>query len=154
MTAPVHQGIVRALLGVCLIAVAGCGSSVHTVPVTGKVTFGGGPPPDCFVSFIPIAGESVVASGGDAAKAPPPRAGGAVCDAAGNFDASSLRGQRGLLPGRYEVRIIAVAGGSDPSSSEPTKNHVPAGFKPPELVVDADARTVRYDIDVPPARGK
>lgn len=147
MTATVGRdwNLVSALVALGIVVAAGCGPAVRTVPVTGRLTFNGGPPPpDSFVSFIPSAS---AAGQGDAA--PPARPGGAVCDTDGNFDASSLRGQRGLLPGRYDVRIIAFAGGGDPSSDEPPRSKMPAGFTPPELVVDGSARSVRYDVDVP-----
>jgi len=131
-----------------MMAVAGCGARIRSVPVTGTVTFDGQPPPyGCVVNFLPMGGDLPVGPGQDSG--PGVAAGMGECNSAGEFSVFCLRDRRGLIPGRYEVSV---------SCYEPVKtafatpvSAVPADFKAPELVVPADARSVRYDLDVPAA---
>lgn len=125
---------------------SGCGSSVDVVPVSGTVTFGGKSPPyGCIVNFLPT---GVVPTGGKGKDAVPQVASGiGECDASGAFSARCLRDSRGLMPGRYEVRVSCHLPVEVPNALP--ESVVPADFTPPELVVPADARSVRYDIDIP-----
>lgn len=140
-------GCVAVILLACLVT--GCSrGGPRPVPVVGRVTFeGASPPARCELYFVPSAAD-------DASKGMPQRAGRAITDADGTFRASSLREGDGLLPGRYEVRLVCWR-------TPPNSNHqggpdtagvsfVPVGFVPPALVIEqGDRRTVRYELDVP-----
>lgn len=133
--------------GLFLFVVAlavGCGGGIPTVPVTGRVTFGGKPPPkDCSLVFLPAPAGTVDSMEGGT----PQRTGGGACDPDGEFVAASLPRREGLVPGRYQVRIVCW--GKATKEGLFVDDLVPKGFSPPELVVSADARSVRYDVDVP-----
>jgi hypothetical protein len=126
----------------------GCGSGVKVVPVNGTVRFGGKSPPyACIVNFLPT---GVVLTGGQGNGVVPQVAFGiGECDAFGAFSAKCLRDRRGLVPGRYEVRVSCYLPTEVPNAVPVSV--VPADFTPPELVVPADARSVRYDLEVPAA---
>lgn len=137
-----------AMLVIGALATAGCGSRLKTIPVMGRVSFGGRQPPSsCFISFIPLSDEASITQGGEPSQATPMRAGGASCATDGTFRAASWSNRDGLLPGRYEVRVSCFVEGKHKDG--PPANLVPATFIPPELVVAADARSVQYDVDVP-----
>jgi hypothetical protein len=124
---------------------SGCSRSDGLVPVSGRLTFGGKPPPAAAsLTFVP---QEVQASGKDDGLSP--RIGLAVADADGRFAAGTFRDGDGLRPGTYEVRVLcsrapAVVGEADRSDSL-----VPPGFVAPPLVISPDDRSpVDYQIDV------
>lgn len=134
-----------------LLATPGCGSALKTVPVKGSVTFGGSPPPHpCFVNFLPTG--FALPSGPTKDGASGVAGGVGECDASGTFQAISLRDRKGLMPGRYEVLVSCCLPNKNPNA--PPVSVVPPDFRPPELVIPADARSVRYDINVPGAAQK
>ena len=51
------------------------------------------------------------------------------------------------MPGCYQVMVSCFVPNETPNA--PPVSVVPADFTPPHLVVPADARAVRYDLDVP-----
>lgn len=131
------------MLAVALL-VSGCGPKYPLVPVSGKVTFSGGPPPGPgTVSFLPVDGNGAV------------RPGLASFDATGNLSVQSFRDGDGLLPGRYrmEVHCMSMASGRNSTDGDPHLaagyiEHVPEDFTAPELVVPAGG-SVSCTIDVP-----
>lgn len=142
-----RQGLVSVATGMmAMLVVVGCGPGVKTVPVTGMVTFGGKPPPyGCIVNFLPMSGALAVDPVKDSGLGT--AAGMGECDASGRFSVCCLRDRRGLIPGRYEVLVSCCEPVETPFATPVSV--VPPDFKPPELVVPADARSVQYDIDVP-----
>ncbi len=124
------------------LLVAGCGPKrPETIPVSGRVTFGGAAPPApgaiYFATLEPAEGFAR-------------RPGSAEFDASGNYEVKSFEGTKGLVPGTYRARVecwkVAPEMGVSPGVS-----HVPANFSPPELTVSIDAGSIDYDIDVPAA---
>lgn len=144
-----RRGLASAVAcAVALLALAGCGSRLRTVPVNGTVTFGGTSPPyDCIVTFLPTGVE--LPSSPVKGDFPMSANGMGECDASGTFSARCLRDRHGLIPGQYEVMILCYEPVTVPNATPVSV--VPADFKAPELVVPADARSVRYDVDVPAA---
>lgn len=139
-----------------LVAVA-CGCSRRpygTVPIRGRVTFGGKPPPArCEVYFVPVD------TGRTSEAALTPRPGVGYVDSAGTFEVTSFQPGDGLLPGTYEVRIECWRTTPQVDHGQPGEvtgtSFIPAGFAVPPLVVpSAGVASLRCDIDVPsPARG-
>ncbi|MCR4415774.1 MAG: hypothetical protein NUV77_25450 [Thermoguttaceae bacterium] len=85
------------LLVVALGATCGCGNrGPETVPVRGRVTFGGGPwPKPGTINFLPHKPHPDY----------PSRPGSAEFDTEGNFVVTSWRPGDGLAPGTYRVSI-------------------------------------------------
>jgi hypothetical protein len=134
-----------ALLAVAVATLAGCGPSHGVVPVEGRVTFAGGPPPSPgYVFFVPI-------------DAPPtanerdmgPRQGTALFQQDGTFQATTFRAGDGLRPGRYQARIECSPPRSDAVAHAAAENAVPKGFTPPEVIISAKGRRPQMiEIDV------
>ncbi len=128
-----------ALLG----ASAGCGNNgLPLVPVHGKVTFAGNPPPMAgMITFMPIA----------VAEGLPRRPGRAHFDEQGAFQVTSFKDNDGLIPGNYQPSITCWM--KQPTSNDPTSferyNYVPKGFQASEVKVEQDAGSVEVTIDVP-----
>jgi hypothetical protein len=78
------------LLGVALLASAGCGGS-GTVSVKGVVTLDGEPLPKATISFMPLSSEGRAAYG--------------VSDAKGNFRLTTVSPDDGIMPGEYKVMV-------------------------------------------------
>lgn len=132
--------IVLCCLALC--AMLGCGSSgVQTVPVEGKVTFAGGPPPKPGnIVFNPLG----------TADGLPRRPGRAQFDAQGNFRVSSFSPNDGLIPGSYQPVIFCwKAMPSDELGSVEAMNYVPQDFEAPELQVKQEQSEVEVNYDVP-----
>jgi hypothetical protein len=131
------------LVLVPLIALsAGCDQGLPTVPVSGSITFAGGPPPAAgTITFAPV----------EAAAGMPRRPGtGKFKPTDSSYEITSFQPGDGLVPGRYEVNVNCYTG--TPSSARPetyvTLNAVPAEWKPDELVIEegSDALEVNYDV--------
>jgi hypothetical protein len=123
---------------------SGCGRRdlPETVPVSGRVQFAGGPPPAAgVIHFLPL----------DTAGGLPRRPGMAAFGTDGSFTAISFNGARGLVPGRYRVRIECLAREPAPAPGEYEKaSYVPADYQPPELVVERGGPPVDHLVyDVP-----
>jgi hypothetical protein len=117
------------------------------VPVSGKVTFAGGPCPGIGnVGFTPI----------EVAAGLPRRPGSGRFAADGSFVVTSFNEGDGLLPGRYEVRVLCYSGLPDPRSPDPwgDVSYVPEDYRPPELVVAVDSDPIKVEYDVPPKKGR
>lgn len=137
-------GAQTALLMLLLLGLPGCGRNLpQTVPVSGRVTFGGEPPPaPGIVNFQPVEG----------AEGLPLRPGSGRFGKDGHFEVTSFEGDRGLVPGRYRVTITCLAGEPAPVPGGWEKaSYVPAGYEPPELVVEPESRAITdLTYDVPP----
>jgi hypothetical protein len=123
--------------------VAGCADNgLGLVPVNGKVTFAGQPPPKGgTITFNPITVQEGL----------PRRPGTAQFTADGSFTVTSFKKGDGLVPGTYHPRVAcwkAPPDSNDPSSFE-RLNYVPADFQPEPIVVEAGADSVDVTIDVP-----
>jgi hypothetical protein len=129
---------------ICVSAiVAGCNDNgLPLVPVHGKVTFAGGPPPKPgSIAFAPI----------EIADGLPHRPGTASFDNSGEFEVTSFRPGDGLIEGTYQATIdcwLKSPTASDPSTFE-RFNAVPKGYNPPPIEVKSDAGEVEVVIDVP-----
>jgi hypothetical protein len=128
------------LLGILL---SGCGRGAlpELVPVSGRVKFAGGPPPAAgVVYFLSL----------EAAAGLPQRPGMGAFGIDGSFTAVSFNGAKGLVPGRYRVRIECLARPPAPMPGEYEKaSYVPADYQPPELVIERGGRAVDdliYDV--------
>jgi hypothetical protein len=117
---------------------AGCGSGPKTIPVQGKVTFGGKHCPAAGkIYFLPVSSPSGT----------PGRPGQALFDKDGQFRADSLKLGDGLLPGTYHVRIECWK--KIPSESAKGESYIPNNYNPPDVVVDPGAGgsvTVNFNI--------
>lgn len=132
------------LLTACL-PMWGCGSShdLPLVPVSGRVTFDGGPcPGDGSITF------SQISDSGNSAH--PSRPGRARFQADGQFEVTSFAPGDGLLPGRYRVRITCIRG--VPPLGQPIEDYsfVPSNYQPNELVVEEGQSAIYIEYDVPP----
>lgn len=125
---------------ICVVALAGCGKTKHgTTPVAGQITFGGGPcPAQGSVMFSPL----------DVPKDQPRRVGFAPFGTDGKFTVTSFSKGDGLLPGKYRVKIDCWK--KLPEDLEPGVSHVPDGFQPPDVTIEAGKPAV-VNIDVPAA---
>jgi hypothetical protein len=126
-----------------LAAMIGCGSAQEfpLVPVSGIVTFAGGPcPKPGTIDFSPMTVEEGL----------PQRPGRARFSEDGYFEATSFEEGDGLVPGAYSVRITCWE--QPPSENDPTSferfNLVPSTFHY-EIVVEPDADAMEVNIDVP-----
>lgn len=135
-----------ALLLLCS-GMTGCGDQrVKTVPVEGRITYGGGNwPATGLVTFAPK----------QAAEGYPRRAGQAIFKEDGNFTVTTFEAGDGLIPGTYSVNIRCVSTSTaDISKGE---DHVPESYRRGEtsgfeVVVPADdSKTIRVEFDVPQA---
>jgi hypothetical protein len=138
-----HVAISLALI---VMGLNGCSDNgLPLVPVRGKVTFAGGPPPKPgSVAFAPIA----VADG------LPHRPGTANFDTSGEFEVTSFRENDGLIAGTYQASVdcwLQNPNPSDPRTFE-RYNAVPKDFSPPPITVDSEAGEVEIVIDVPPKK--
>lgn len=100
------------ILGVCVLAIAGCGpAGPATIPVSGTVTKGGQP-----IAFV-----TVTLMGTDGNFIPTGES-----DASGKFTiALAPSGKKGAMPGKYKV---VLAGGTNaPITSTPDKPYNPYG---------------------------
>jgi hypothetical protein len=123
--------------------VAGCSKGgVPTIPVHGKITFAGGPPPAAgTVTFAPLTAEEGL----------PRRGGTGHFDTTGEFSTTSFQPNDGLIPGTYRPIIACWMG--NPSSGDPSSferlNYVPSNFQAQEVKVDSGKGNVEVAIDVP-----
>jgi hypothetical protein len=134
--------LVRLFLAVVPVTLtaSGCDSGPLLVPLHGKVTFNGGPPPAAgVVSFAPL----TVTEG------LPRRPGRATFDTDGEFQASSFQPGDGLIPGRYGVTIICQKPASSDQVNPQQFSYVRRGYQAPDVVVEASAKEVKLDFDVP-----
>lgn len=128
--------IARILVTILLVLpLFGCGRDLpDLVPVHGRVQFEGGPPPTKgMVNFMPV----------EAAGQMPMRPGSGQFETDGYFQASSFNGTKGLVPGRYHVRIECFAYQPAPVPGDYEKaNQVPANYQPSDLVIEKGQQSV------------
>lgn len=136
-----------AVVGVSLlVASIGCNSNkMPTVPVRGRVTFAGGPPPTRgTITFMPHSGSSPAGL--------PAKPGSAQFDADGGFVVTSFGEGDGLLPGTYGVSISCIKDyqnlGVNPDSVA-VRDYVPQDFRPEDLVVAEGQEAIEVTYDVP-----
>jgi len=131
-----------ALLASALLIV-GCGERrLSMVPVSGEVTFDGGPPPAAGrISFSP--NETF----GDL----PRRPGMAQFGTDGKFQVTSFREGDGLVPGRYRVKVSCLSGLPDITKRDSTESvsYVAPGYEPDELIVEIGSNPIVVNYDVP-----
>jgi len=119
------------------------GNGMPLVPVSGVVTFSGGPPPkEGRVIFSQLSGTGV--------KGLPNRPGRASFGTDGKFVAMTFHPDDGLLPGTYSVRVECVDGVPGDNVPWDAISFVPSTYQPPELVVEEDKPLVEVSYDVPP----
>jgi hypothetical protein len=117
------------------VLLCGCGSKLpELVPVSGRVQFDGAPPPAAgIVNFLPVEGSSNV----------PTRPGSGRFGLDGAFAVTSFNGTKGLVPGRYHVRVECFARDPQPVPGDYEKaSHVPTGYQPPDLTIEPGQRAV------------
>jgi hypothetical protein len=137
----------RALFVVACGVLAGCGSNsdLPLVPVSGRITFGGGPcPKPGTVVFVQAPGSGVAGL--------PGRPGRAPFGTDGKFTVTSFQEGDGLLPGRYRVNIECVNGVPGPDTPWDKISFVPSDYRPDELVVKEGQDAMEVNYDVPPKK--
>jgi hypothetical protein len=132
-----------ATVGVLLSCLLGCSDNgIPVIPVNGKITFAGGPPPKPgSITFTPIS----------VAEGLPNRPATAMFNVDGAFQVTSFKENDGLIPGTYHARVDCWK--QQPTLNNPitfeTYNDVPKDFMPPPIAIGADADVVEVVIDVP-----
>ena len=127
-----------------VVAACGCDGRRGVVPVEGRITFGGSPPPSPgYVYFTPVdmqAGET----GSE------PRPGTALFMHDGGFRPTTFTAGDGLRPGEYDVRVECHLPSDARGGHGVGKSAVPGDFQPPRVKVAADGPVpVAVTIDVP-----
>ncbi len=135
-----HSRIDALVLCSVVLALVGCADSnlPVTVPVSGTVTFNGGPCPAAgTIRFAPLAADPGL----------PRRPGRADFDVDGKYIARSFREDDGLVPGKY--RVLIECWKTPPANGQAGSSYIQSGFEPPELSVTRSGDSVVYDINVP-----
>jgi hypothetical protein len=128
---------------VAVLGTAGCGNAnlPTTVPVSGRITFDGGPcPAGGNIRFAPL----------EVAEGLPNRPGRADFDISGKYIARSFQDGDGLVPGKY--RVLVECWKVVPVDGKPGVSYIASGYKPSELVVDRKSDSLTYDFNVPKAK--
>jgi hypothetical protein len=132
------------LLAVAATAIlGGCGgSALPIIPVSGKVTHGGG--------AWPAAG-TIVLSPLSVAEGHPRRPAIGNFKEDGTFKMTSFKPGDGVIPGTYSVKVTCYE--KQPDANNPitfeTYNVVPKDFKAKDIVVDPSESSVTVEFDVP-----
>jgi hypothetical protein len=139
---------------VCLlgfILLAGCGGrDVQIVPIKGKVTFGGSPPPKAGkVIFSPVTSTAAANPSGPQKLSRP---GNADFEADGSFSVMTYSPGDGLMPGKYRATVMCFR-------QTPTlDNYQQVSFVPndfsQEVDVPSNVSSFEVNIDVPATRLK
>ena len=133
------------LLAACCLLVAGCGGpTLETVPVTGRITYGGGDwPKPGTIDFTPV----------KAAEGRKLHPGYGKFDTNGSFTVKTAD-KKGLVPGTYAVRVECYE--VEPSMDKPgqEKSYVPDKYRNPktsglELVIEPGDRSKEFNPDIP-----
>lgn len=91
------QRVAWAVVVVCCGGLVGCGPGYKVAPVSGKVTVKGKPLAEAVVQFIPESGTK--GSGGVGQS-----------DADGHYALKGPKGELGVAPGEYKIRVSRLAG--------------------------------------------
>ena len=112
------------------------------MPVSGDVTFDGGPPPD--VGTIVFKPESV-------AEGFPHRSGRATFSTDGKFVVTSFQKGDGLAPGEYMVEVSCYRGAPKIGTKDPfgDASYIDKSYVPAKLVVESDSDAMEVKFDVP-----
>jgi hypothetical protein len=143
MLTPVNRDrAVSPIVVLLLAALTGCGSR-GLVPVEGRVTFAGQPPPAAgYVFFVPLDASATGDGRG-------PRSGTALFMQDGAFRVTTFKDGDGLRPGKYEARVQCATPKPAGMAEGDGGSAVPEGFKPPEITVPTGgSRPFRVEIDV------
>jgi hypothetical protein len=129
------------------VLAAGCGSrnELGLVPVSGQVTFAGGPCPAAgTVTFTPIEVDPGM----------PRRPGSATFYTDGAFTVTSFKKGDGLVPGRYQTKISCDSGLPNPASPDPwgDVSYIAKDYQAPELIVVANSDPIVVNFDVTPKK--
>lgn len=132
-----------ALVAIVAILTAGCNSgSLALVPVSGTVTFDGGPPPDVgTIMFRP----DKVADGF------PNRAGRGQFSSDGKFVVTSFQKGDGIAPGEYTVEVTCYSGAPNLNSKDPfgDVSYIDKSYEHGKLVVEPGSDAMQVAFDVP-----
>ena len=134
------------LLTACCLLIAGCRpAGPETVPVSGKITFGGGEwPKPGMLYFTPI----------KPAQGLPSRPGRARFDIDGDFTVTTFDKGDGLIPGAYKVGVECWEVPPQMDSPQAAKSYVPTKYQSPitsglEVTVEPRQRSVKLRFAVP-----
>jgi hypothetical protein len=123
---------------------AGCGSGhgLPLVPVSGQITFQGGPPPaQGSITFVQ--------TGDSGIEGLPKRPGRAAFGTDGKYQATTFEEGDGLLPGTYEVNIMCLDPAAQSGQPFDDVSYVPADYRAEQIVVDKDSGSIEKNYDVP-----
>jgi len=137
-------GSTAALVAILVVSLAGCRSKLpQTVPVAGKVTFDGQPPPaEGIVYFLPM----------EAAPGFSSRPATADFGPDGAFRATTFEPGDGLMPGKYQMHVECWETAPN-MDGNPVKSHVPQKYQNAEtsgfaVEITTDMRRQEVNLDV------
>src|SRR5690349_13423890 len=122
------------IVGIVAIVISGCGDKHGLVPVSGRLTFDGGPPPKPGrLTFGPIKpAEGFVQ-----------RPGQASFGADGKFEVTSYEAGDGLSPGSYRINVICVERDPRPvPGGLEAVTYVAPGYKGQEVIVASGSKPI------------
>jgi len=111
-------------LAICLfvLLLAGCGSGLRYVPVSGTVKLDGKPYGEAVVTFQPIATST---------NPNPGRGSSAFTDASGRYELQTDDGHKGAVAGKHRIRIMTKGVQTTIDyATETSPDDLPAGTKP------------------------
>lgn len=129
-------------VAVVLLLVGCAESGPGLVPVTGKITYGGGDwPKPGYINFNPI----------EPAQGYPALNGSAELRTDGTFEVTSTGNKKGLVPGKYSISLECWDEMPNPEATPPSvgKSYVPDGFTPPTLEISVGEASKQLTFDVP-----
>jgi len=127
-----------------LVVFSGCGSDrPQTIPIRGRVTFEGGPPPAPGVLYF---------TSDDPAEGFPRRPASADFDVEGRFEVKSWDAGDGLVPGRYKVTVecweVAPMMGEGPPKSYVPEKYQSTATSDLEIEITRDDSSREIELDV------
>ena len=126
-----------AVLIASIILFVGCNRS-PVVPVSGTISFADREIPEvCRLSFVPA----------DTAEGVAIRPNGATMDAEGAYQLAEYKGVKGLLPGKYTIRVsyFDLKPNGNPDREGDWKEHT---YEAGELVIEEGSKAVKHDVVV------
>ena len=132
------------LILAAVLLLTSCGSGLpQTIPVSGRVTFDGKPPPAAgIVQFVAV----------EAAEGFPLRPGTGAFGTDGRYRAQTFDPGDGLMPGKYTLSVECWDVPPD-MSGNPSKSHVPKKYQTPKtsgltLEITPNMRSQVLDLDL------